>query len=130
MRIELLSLVWATGLGIIYLLAAAQASTAQRGVKWNLGNRDQKASELSGVALRLSNASRNFMETFPFFVAAVILVHLTDAYSTMTIVGSQLYFWARVAYLPIYGVGIPYVRTAVWSVSVIGIVLVLFAPFV
>lgn len=130
MRIELLSLAWATGLGIIYLLAAAQASTAQRGVKWNLGNRDQKASELSGVALRLSNASRNFMETFPFFVAAVILVHLTDAYSTMTIVGSQLYFWARVAYLPIYGVGIPYVRTAVWSVSVIGIVLVLFAPFV
>lgn len=130
MRIELLSLAWATGLGIIYLLASAQASTAQRGVKWNLGNRDQKASELSGVALRLSNASRNFMETFPFFVAAVILVHLTDAYSTMTIVGSQLYFWARVVYLPIYGVGIPYVRTAVWSVSVIGIVLVLFAPFV
>ena len=130
MRIELLSLAWATGLGIIYLLASAQASTAQRGVKWNLGNRDQKASELSGVALRLSNASRNFMETFPFFVAAVILVHLTDAYSTMTIVGSQLYFWARVAYLPIYGVGIPYVRTAVWSASVVGIVLVLFAPFV
>lgn len=130
MRLELLTLAWATGLGIIYLLAAAQASTKQRGLKWNLSNRDQKSSELTGAALRLSNASRNYMETFPFFVAACILVHLTDAYSGMTILGTQLYFWARVAYLPIYGFGIPYIRTGVWGVSILGIILVLLAPVI
>lgn len=130
MRLELLTLAWSAGLGIICLLVAAQAATAQRGVKWNISNRDSKAPELTGVAARLSNASKNFMETFPFFVAAVIIVHLTDTYSPMTILGTQLYFWARVVYLPVYGVGIPYLRTAIWSISMVGIVLVLVAPFI
>ena len=130
MRLELLTLAWSAGLGIIYLLVAAQAATAQRGVKWNVSNRDGKAPELTGAAARLSNAFKNYMESFPFFVAAIIIVHLTDAYSPMTILGAQPYFWARVIYLPVYGVGIPYVRTAIWSVSMVGIVLVLLAPFI
>jgi uncharacterized MAPEG superfamily protein len=130
MRIELLSLGWSAGLGIIYLLAAAQAVTAQRGLRWNFGNRDSKMPEVTGVALRLSNASKNFMETFPFFAVGILLVHLTDSYSAMTILGAQLYFWARVVYLPVYAVGIPYVRTATWTVSLVGIVLVLLAPFI
>jgi uncharacterized MAPEG superfamily protein len=130
MRIELLTLAWSAGLGIVYLLAAAQSVTAQRGLRWNFGNRDAKMPELTGAAARLSNASKNFMETFPFFVAGIILVHLTDRYSSLTILGSQLYFWARVVYLPVYAVGIPFVRTAIWSVGLLGIILVLLAPFI
>lgn len=42
-----------------------------------------------------------------------------------TTLGVQLYFWARVAYLPIYVVGIPYLRTLVWTVSMIGIVMLI-----
>lgn len=38
-----------------------------------------------------------------------------------TAIGAQVYFWARVAYLPIYVVGIPYLRTAVWAASLWGI---------
>jgi uncharacterized MAPEG superfamily protein len=39
--------------------------------------------------------------------------------------GAQLYFWARVAYVPVYASGIPFARTAVWTVSIIGLVMVL-----
>jgi uncharacterized MAPEG superfamily protein len=38
--------------------------------------------------------------------------------------GAELYFWARVIYLPVYIVGIPYLRTLVWFVSVVGLVMV------
>jgi uncharacterized MAPEG superfamily protein len=38
-----------------------------------------------------------------------------------TAIGAQVYFWARVAYLPVYVVGIPYLRTAVWAASLWGI---------
>jgi len=130
MRIEILSLAWSAGLGIVYLLAAAQGATSQRGLRWNFGNRDVKMPELTGVALRLSNAFRNYMETFPFFAAGVLLVHVTDSYSPLTAIGAQLYFWARVIYLPVYGIGIPYLRTAIWTASIVGIILVAFAPFI
>jgi uncharacterized MAPEG superfamily protein len=43
----------------------------------------------------------------------------------MAVWGSQLYFYARVLYLPIYAAGIPVIRTVVWSVAALGIVLVL-----
>jgi uncharacterized MAPEG superfamily protein len=37
-----------------------------------------------------------------------------------------LFFWARVAYTAIYIAGVQWVRTAVWSVSVIGLLLIFF----
>ena len=39
------------------------------------------------------------------------------------------YFWARLVYLPIYLAGIPYLRTAVWAVSLWGMLQVLEALF-
>jgi uncharacterized MAPEG superfamily protein len=42
-----------------------------------------------------------------------------------TALGAELYFWARLAYLPIYIVGIPYLRTLVWAVSLWGLLQVL-----
>jgi uncharacterized MAPEG superfamily protein len=47
----------------------------------------------------------------------------------MAVWGSQIYFYARVFYLPIYAAGIPLVRTVVWSVATLGIVMVLLALF-
>ena len=43
--------------------------------------------------------------------------------------GAHLYVWARVAYVPIYAAGIPLVRSLVWNVATIGIVLLAVALF-
>ncbi len=67
------------------------------------------------------------METFPFFAAAVLIAHLANRHSSMTVFGAHLYFWARVAYVPLYALGIPGARTLVWAASVLGIVLILLA---
>jgi len=42
----------------------------------------------------------------------------------MTALGAQLFFWARLAYAPIYVAGPPWLRTGVWGVSIIGLVLI------
>ncbi|OYX75630.1 MAG: hypothetical protein B7Y85_11860 [Brevundimonas sp. 32-68-21] len=47
------------------------------------------------------------------------------ASSALTVWGSALYFWARVVYVPLYALGIPYIRSLVWLVSLAGLVMVL-----
>jgi uncharacterized MAPEG superfamily protein len=39
--------------------------------------------------------------------------------------GAQLYFWARVANVPAYAIGAPFVRTLVWAAALVGLVMVL-----
>ncbi len=125
MTIELKMLGWSIALGLAYVLIAATLSTLQRGLTWNAGNRDGDVKPLTGVAARADRASRNFLETFVFFAAAVLVVELAHRNSNITAMGVQIYFWARVAYLPVYAVGIPYLRTAVWAVGFWGLLQVL-----
>lgn len=118
---ELMWLGWSIALGLVYVLAAAALGTWQRGLKWNVGNRDGDAKPLTGMAARAARANRNFLETYVFFAAgvlAVVLAHKSNAWSAL---GAQIYFWARVVYLPVYVVGIPYLRTLVWAASFWGI---------
>ncbi len=121
MPTELMWLGWSIVLGLVYVLVAAALGTWQRGLKWNVGNRDGDPKPLTAMAARAQRANRNFLETFAFFAAAalaVVLAHKSDAWSAM---GAQIYFWARVVYLPVYVVGIPYLRTLVWAASLWGI---------
>jgi uncharacterized MAPEG superfamily protein len=129
MTIEMQMLAWSIALGLAYVLVAACLATAQRGIKWNAGNREGDAKPLVGVAARADRASRNFLETFPFFAAAVLAVVLTHRNTEHTALGAQVYFWARVAYWPVYAAGIPYLRTAVWIAAFWGFLQVLEALF-
>lgn len=129
MTIELQMLAGSIVLGLVHVLIAAGFSTAQRGLAWNASNRDGAVPPLTGAAQRLSAASRNFLETFPFFAAAVLAVVLAGRAGATTALGAQLYLWARVAYLPVYGIGIPYLRSAIWTVAIVGLVMVLAGLF-
>lgn len=127
MTIELQMLAWAVALGLAHVLVGAALMTWQRGLKWNAGARDGTAAPLTGVAARVDRALHNFLETFPFFAAAVLAVVLAQRTSADTVLGAQLYFWARLAYVPVYAAGIPYLRTAIWAVAFWGIVKLLSA---
>lgn len=128
MPVELTLLGWSIILGLVYVIFAVTLATLQRGMQWNASNRDQNPL-LTGMAARVDRASRNFLETFVFFAAAVLAVSVAQRSSAQTVLGAQLYFWARVVYLPVYAIGITYLRTLVWAVSLIGIVLVLSGLF-
>lgn len=123
MSVELQMLAWSIALGVVYIVLAAAFATRQRGLSWNAGNRTGEA-PLTGAADRAGRASRNFLETFPLFAAAVLAVLAGQCASATTALGAQLYFWARVVYLPVYVAGIPYLRTLVWLVSLVGLLMV------
>jgi uncharacterized MAPEG superfamily protein len=120
MTVELKMLGWSVVLGLVYVMLAATLMTQQRGLQWNASARDGNVQPLTGLAARASRASGNFLETFPFFVALVLAVVIAQKNSHHTELGTELYFWARAAYLPIYLLGIPYLRTLVWALSLIG----------
>lgn len=128
MTIELKMLAFSIVLGLVQIVLAAHAASLQRGYLWTAGARDEAKPALTGVAGRLERALRNFLETFPFFAAAVLMTHALDRHGWMTEWGAQLYFWARVAYVGLYAAGVFLVRSLVWNVAVFGIALMLLAP--
>ena len=95
MSIEIKYLAWSIALGLVYVLVAASLGTAQRGLDWNVGNRDGEPKPLTGAAARAHRASWNFLETFPFFAAAVLVVVLTKTNTAHTGLGAMLYAVAR-----------------------------------
>lgn len=125
MSIEISMLLLATILGMVQLAIAARAGNSQRGLRWNVGARDEEAPPVGPVAGRLERARRNFMETYPFFVAIVLAGAMLDRHNSGTIVGSEIYLVGRVIYVPLYAMGVPVLRTLVWLIASIGIVGVL-----
>lgn len=123
-----ITMLWASAmLGLVYLLAAVVPSVLGRGMPWAMGPRDGEWPALGKVAARLDRAWKNYLETFPLFVAAILVEAMAPQDSELPALGAQLYFWGRVAFLPIYAIGLPFVRTVAWTVSLVGIVMVLLA---
>ncbi len=129
MTVELKMLTLSVVLGIVQIVAASHAASLQRGYQWTASSRDEKVPPLQGVAGRLDRALRNFLETFPLFAAVVLAAHVTDTHNALTALGAQLYFWARLAYALLYAAGVPVVRSLVWNVARVGILLLVAALF-
>lgn len=125
MTIELKMLAWTVVLGIFQIALGATLSTIQRGLAFNASARDAVVPPLTGVAGRVDRAMRNLLETFPLFAAAALAVVVTQRTSANTALGAQLYLGARVVYVGLYAAGVPYARTLVWTVSMVGLAMVL-----
>jgi uncharacterized MAPEG superfamily protein len=106
MTIELTMLALSIVLGFVHIVLASHAKSRQYGYRWTASARDEIQAPLAGVAGRLERASTNYLETFPLFAAAVLIAHVAHRDDALTHWGVQLYFWARVVYLPLYAFGV------------------------
>ena len=127
MTVELVTLGSSVVLGLIHIVLASNAASFQRGYRWSLSSRDETAVPLKGVPGRLERAQRNYLETFTFFAAAVMVTYAAGQHGLLTKLGTQLYFWGRVAYLPCYAFGFSWIRSLTWNIATLGIVLILLA---
>ena len=127
MNFELAMLAASCVLCLVQIVVSSHAASLQRGYRWTASSRDAEVPPLTGVAGRLERALRNYLETFPVFVAAVILVHVHGRESVLSDWGAGLYFFARLVYSLLYAAGIPLLRSLVWNVAFVGIVLLLLA---
>jgi len=123
LSVELTVLAWSVVLGFVHVIASSHVKSVQRGYRWTASARDEQLPQLTGVAGRLERALSNYLETFPFFAALVLAAQVAGVHSRLTEWGSFLYLGARVAYLPLYALGVPLVRSLVWNVAAVGILL-------
>lgn len=122
MNYELTYLAWSIPLLLVHIAVQGIAKDLGVSVKWALGPQDEQP-ETGKIAGRAARALRNFLETYPAFVAVALLIVATDQSTTLTAAGAALWFWARIAYLPVYLSGIPGIRSLVWFLAVIGLLM-------
>ena len=125
MPVELKILALSTIVLLFYIIAATQSKTAQYGAKWNMGARDETQPPLDPLPARLSRAQANFLETFPIAIIALLGVAIAGRTSASTALGGWIWLGARVVYLPLYAAGVPIIRTLTWTVSIVGLAMVI-----
>lgn len=128
MPYELKILAWGCILALVHIFATSQTRTRQYGRDWNMSARDAEMPPPEPLVGRLIRAQANYFETFPIVAALLLLDGLGHYSSTLTIWGASLWLGARIVYLPLYAAGVPVVRTIVWAVSFLGILLLLWPP--
>lgn len=124
MPIELKLLVWSVLLTLAQCVVAVLGATLQVGLPRLAGNREP-VPEFAGWAGRAQRAHRNMLESLVLFAALVLVAQVSGKTNAMTALGAQLFFWGRLVYAPVYIAGIAWVRTALWSVSILGLILIL-----
>jgi uncharacterized MAPEG superfamily protein len=124
MSVELQLLVWSAILTLVQSLIAVLGAILQVGLPKLAGNREALP-EFVGWAGRARRAYRNMLESFALFAALVLTAQVAGRTNAMTALGAELFFCARLVYVPVYLLGIPWLRTAIWGVSVVGLVLLI-----
>ena len=121
---ETLYLAASVVLGLATILLYGLLSDIQFGVRWGASARDVPMRSRSLVHERLGRAVANFTETFPLFAAGLVASIALGRTGEATAWGSTLYFWGRLAYVPLYAFGVPWLRSVAWFVAIFGIILV------
>ncbi|OUS31092.1 hypothetical protein A9Q99_04580 [Gammaproteobacteria bacterium 45_16_T64] len=81
------------------------------------------------MAGRLQRAIDNLKESLHFFVPLILLTAILNISNDSTVLGAQIYLFARILHTPLYLSGIAVPRTIAYSIGVIGMVLISYGLF-
>ena len=109
----------------VWTLITIVVGAAIRNQEWTregrdigLGNRDN-LNDATPMGGRAERAAKNSVEAAVFFVPLALIANAAGL-DAEVLLGAQIAFWARIAYVPIYIAGIKYLRSLVWIVGVVG----------
>ena len=109
----------------VWTLITVVVGAAIRNQEWTregrdigLGNRDN-LNEATPMGGRAERAAKNSIEAAVFFIPLALIANAAGL-DAEVMLGAQIAFWARIAYVPIYIAGIKYLRSLVWIVGVVG----------
>jgi uncharacterized MAPEG superfamily protein len=97
------------------------------GLRVSLSNRE-KVPEPSPVAGRADRAAKNMLENLVLFGIA-LFAGVGGEHPDRVKLGVNLFFFARLAYFPVYLAGITYLRTVLWAAGVVGVAMIASSAF-
>lgn len=125
MSVELTLLVWSAALAFAYLGVQLTLYRIDYGLEHANSQRDHERPP-NKWTVRGQRALSNFLETYAVFIALAVAAELAGRSDGLTQWGAHIWFWARWAYLPAYFIDINQMRSLIWTVSFIGLVLMFF----
>jgi uncharacterized MAPEG superfamily protein len=123
MSLDLKYLLFSVLLTFVQVLIAAASTTQHVGLSVAAGNREGLG-ELTGFTGRARRAHLNMVENMVLFTALVLVATVAQKTNATTAMGALIFFWARLVYAVIYLLGIAWLRTIAWVVSVIGMIMI------
>jgi uncharacterized MAPEG superfamily protein len=123
MSLDLKYLFFSVVLTFVQVLIAAAAANQAVGLPALAGNREGLP-EMTGFAWRAKRAHLNMVENMVLFTALVLIAAVAGKANAMTATGALIFFWARLVYALIFLLGVAWLRTVAWAVSVVGMVMI------
>ena len=115
--LELSILLW-----LAHVLTQAITARGEFGDVYLFSPRDKDVTAKGLTCGRATRALHNYIENLVPFVAADLALITTQHTGGL---GATIWIIARIIYLPIYIMGIKYVRTTCWAVGVVGLLMML-----
>jgi uncharacterized MAPEG superfamily protein len=103
--------------------------TQVRGLSGAMANPTRDAKPHAEWATRLMFAHDNAVENLIVFAPLVLILNAIDYSSNSTAIACAVYFWARVAHLIVYTMGLPVFRTLAFTVGFVAQVVLALAIF-
>jgi uncharacterized MAPEG superfamily protein len=126
MTTDLMMLTWSAVLCVLLAVPYTIGLTQKLGLTIMVGNREDFP-DVEGWIGRSIRAHRNMVENLAPFAALVLVAHVAGKANSGTALGAQIFFWARIVHAGAYIGGVVWLRTVAWTVSVIGMLLILMA---
>ena len=128
MKIELTMLLWSAVLCLLIVLVAGVGVTQQFGMSYVVSNRDE-AKQRQGWLGRVQRAHRNMLENLLPFAAVVAVVMIAGRSTSISALGAEVFFGARLVHALSYIAGVKVVRTLAYNVGTVGTFMVASAAF-
>lgn len=113
---ELKMLTWVAALHLVIWIPYILNLIIVRGIVDAVGY-PEDPKPMADWAQRMKAAHYNAVENLVVFAALVLTAHVAGVSSGTTVVACTVYFWARVAYVIVYTLGIPWLRTIAFAVG-------------
>lgn len=117
---ELRLLVYAALLCLLLWVPYILAGIGAHGLTRMVGYGASREQGVPGWAARAYRAHLNLVENLAPFAVLVLVAHMTNVHNALTLIGAQLFFWARIAQVAVTYAGIPWVRTLAFAAGWVG----------
>lgn len=103
---------------IVNVLMQIVVAMTNQDIGYLVGPRDQEQPH-SVVTGRLKRSIDNNVIALAYFAPAILIVHIGGLSTAGTVMAAQVFLAARIIYVMLYAMGVPWIRTFVWIVSLL-----------